>query len=276
MFDMSAEHISLVLPAALRAHLAAAVPPDRQGVIFVALIGGFALVILAMIGLSLAAAARRRRAAQQEVARRSAALREWAVGHGWQYHDGELRATWRDRLAAGNGEFIVHRLVHRDLPGGPVTVASCSYRVRFTPVVPGPGESYRPGPVRAHLTVALLSLTGHRRPDIYVRRFEPLLGPQGWLPERYDEVPAAHLVRPVPSGHPEFDARVRVGSPDPAAARGPLTPAVMDAHLRRELDTWALCGDELTLVQEAELRPETVEPAVRRIHRLAQLLTQSG
>ncbi len=282
MVCMPAEHVSQVLtgvldPARTVVGVRAGLQLDGGGgdrSLVVLLLTGFVAIVLAIVGLALAAAARTRRTERREAARRSDALREWARVHGWQFHDGEVRAGWRDRLAAGNRDFTVHRLVHRDLPGGPVTVAACSYRVDFSPALHEPGQRRRPDRVRAQLTVTLLRLPGHR-PDVYVRRFEPLLRSQGWLPERYGEIAAAHLVRPVPSGHPEFDGRVRVGSPDPASARALLTPAVIDAHLRRELDTWALCAGELTLVQETELRPDTVEPAVQRIHRLASLVTRS-
>ncbi|WP_203655261.1 hypothetical protein [Actinocatenispora rupis] len=221
----------------------------------------FVVIVVAIIAAGVRDRRRRWRAAAAKVAWCTEALYGWSTARGWRFHPGEATAPWRDRLAVGNRGFTVHCSASYRSPELAATVAICSYQVQGTRIVPDQsGGTQRSGSVKVPvwLTVVILHLPG-AWPNLHVRRHEPLVDDGRWLPARFGELPSPAPIRPVLSGHPAFDAQVRAGSPAPEAARTLLTRPIIDAHLNRQLDTWSLCDNDLTLATERTFEPYALD-----------------
>ncbi len=168
-------------------------------------------------------------------------LAAWAEHHEWTYADrpkGEW--PWTARLPGRNrrGVSLVLSGVFAEFP---VTVAAYSYTTSS-----GTGDDRSSTTHR--LLVALVRLR-EEHPTVVVaprsvasRLARSLLG-----------------AGDVSTGDPEFDKRFVIKSPDAAAARSLVAPALVREHLADRAPSWHVDGDELLTHRPGQLRDPDVD-----------------
>lgn len=156
---------------------------------------------------------------------RKAVLSDWAAVQGWSFLESS-RAPWTARLPGANRHGLGATLTGV-LHGRWVTVADYSYSTTSSN-----GDT---SSTTTHYFIVVLVLLDRIYPPISVRRAGLMM----------------KLGRAVfgesqpPTGNVTFDSQFRIETADPACARALVGPALIDAHLAREVPLWSIVGAEL-------------------------------
>ncbi|MCP2342484.1 hypothetical protein [Actinomadura rupiterrae] len=194
--------------------------------------------------------------------RRAARLEEWALAHGWLFREGGVAAPWAAVLGRKWQDFTVLRTLTGTFDGPPITAADCRFTGEFH-TRPDPGSVVRTSRRTARVSVFSVAVPG-RFPDVQV--------------DRMARRPRNTLANAMIGGQfgeflgEDFDRMYRVTSPDLPAARRLFSPALVQAHLGRSLDSWRLADGELIHVTEGRLEPDKVRRGAEWVRWMAGML----
>lgn len=196
--------------------------------------------------------------------RRRAALREWALRHGWRF-DEAPRADWISRMP-GTSRRRVTLALTGVLNGREVTVADYSYTRTSTTTTGGAnGQSSTSTSTTTHHFVVVVVTLPEPGPTIAVER-------RGGLSKLGR---ALFGDRATALGDEQFDSRFRLSGPDPDTIRRYLGPALAAEHIADRVPPWSLSGRQLLTfydgrLDDAERIPAFAEPLVRVAHLLGR------
>jgi hypothetical protein len=189
-------------------------------------------------------------------------LADWARAHNWVLTPGPA-VDWGARLPGGNRGGVAFA-VSTTIGGRVVSAAEYAYTETHIGSAPdGAGGSTSTTSSHTHEFVVTVVRLRRTYPPMSVE-------PRGRL---------ARLGRRVfgaggaVTGNPAFDRGFRVQTPDPAAARQLITPALVAAHLAGTVPAWSVYGAELLAYHPGRIKdPEHIPALVAPLLRVATLL----